>query len=392
MVDEAVAVSDTRVELHLSKPFNALLYTLAVVGIVPEHAYDAKTYGSNPVGSGRYILEQWDKGQQVIFKANPDYYGPAPSMERVVVLFMEEDASMAAASSGDADVAYTAATIVDSANIDGYEVLNCKSVDSRGISLPAIASGATREDGGETYSAGNDVTCSLAVRRAINYGVDRRKIIDNVLNGYGTEAYSVSDGMPWYNPEMEVGYDAEAAIKELEGDGWARAKDGIYAKDGVRASFECYYSASDSVRQAIANEFANQMKEIGIEVKPVGSGWTNDASGIYAHQYTDPVLWGWGANSPTEIYSLYYGGSGSNYACYENDTVDGHLDAALAATAVEDSYPEWQAAQWDGHEGIASQGAATWVWICNIDHLYSRGKGWSSPIRSRILTGMAGRL
>ena len=39
MVDDAVALDDTTVELHLNKPFNALLYTLAVVGIVPAHAY-----------------------------------------------------------------------------------------------------------------------------------------------------------------------------------------------------------------------------------------------------------------------------------------------------------------------------------------------------------------
>ena len=98
MVREAVAVDDATVEIHMSKPFNALLYTLAVVGIVPEHAY-GEGYGANPVGSGRYLLEQWDKGQQAILVANPDYYGEAPKMERVVVVFMEEDASLAAAQS-----------------------------------------------------------------------------------------------------------------------------------------------------------------------------------------------------------------------------------------------------------------------------------------------------
>ena len=92
MVDKAVAVDDETCEVHLNKPFNALLYTLAVIGIVPDGGHDAD-YGSNPVGSGRYMLEQWDRGQQVILKANPDYYGEAPKIERVVVVFMEEDAS-----------------------------------------------------------------------------------------------------------------------------------------------------------------------------------------------------------------------------------------------------------------------------------------------------------
>ncbi len=375
MVEEAVAVSDTVVELHLSKPFNAMLYTLAVVGIVPEHAYDPATYGANPIGSGRYMLEQWDRGQQVILRANPDYYGEQPLMERVVVVFMEEDASLAAAQSGQADIAYTAATLVDAANPTGYSVLNCASVDSRGISLPAIPSGASKDDGGQTYAAGNDVTCDEALRRAINLGVDRASLIENVLNGYGTQAYSVSDAMPWFNPAMKVECDPAAATALLDEAGWAMGADGVREKGGVRAAFSCYYSASDSVRQALANEFANQMAPLGIQVTPVGSGWTTDADGIYAHQYTDPVLWGWGSNSPVEVYSLHYGSSSGNYACYDNAAVDAHLDAALASTTVESSYPEWQAAQWDGQNGFAPQGAATWVWLCNVDHLYFKRDG-----------------
>jgi peptide/nickel transport system substrate-binding protein len=375
MVDVAVAIDDVTVELHLNKPFNALLYTLAVVGIVPEHAYDQATYGAAPIGSGRYMLEQWDRGQQVIFVANPDYYGAAPLMERVIVVFMEEDASLAAASQGSVDVAYTAATLVGSSNPADYSVLNCASVDSRGISLPAVAPGGTKSDGEGEYATGNDVTCDEALRRAINMGVDRQLMIDNVLNGYGTVAYSVSDGTAWYNPQMEVEFDQTAARATLEAAGWELGADGVYAKAGTRAAFSVYYAASDSVRQALANEFANQMAEIGIEVTPVGSAWTTDPSGIYAHQYTDPVLWGWGSNSPVEVYNLYYGPSSGNYAVYENATVDAHLDAALATQTVEESYTEWQAAQWDGTTGVAPQGAATWVWLCNVDHLYFKRDG-----------------
>ena len=95
MVDAAVALDDRTVELRLSRPHNALLYTLAVLGIVPVHAY-GDGYGSAPIGSGRYLLERWDRGQQVVLTANPGYYGAAPAMERVVVVFMEEDAALAA--------------------------------------------------------------------------------------------------------------------------------------------------------------------------------------------------------------------------------------------------------------------------------------------------------
>ena len=47
----------------------------------------------------------------------------------------------------------------------------------------------------------------LAIRRAMNIGIDREEMIKNVLNGHGTAAYSVCDKMPWYNEESEVTYD-----------------------------------------------------------------------------------------------------------------------------------------------------------------------------------------
>ena len=364
MVDKAVAVDDETCEIHLNKPFNAFLYTLAVIGIVPDGGHGSD-YGTNPIGSGRYMLEQWDRGQQVILKANPDYYGDAPKIERVVVVFMEEDASLAAARSGQVDVAYTVATYADQ-QPTGYDLLNCASVDSRGISLPTIAAGATKKQTGEEYPAGNDVTQDLALRRAINYGVNRQTLIDNVLNGYGEVAYSVSDNMPWSSDDMRCEQDISHAKELLDEAGWALGSDGVRVKDGVPAAFDLYYSASDSVRQAIAMEFANQMGELGIKVSPKGASWDD----IYRHQFSDPVVWGWGSNSPIEIYNLNYSTGNGNYACYENATVDAHLNAALANPVIADSYDEWKLAMWDGENGVAPQGAATWVWFANVDHLY----------------------
>lgn len=364
MVKEAVAKDDATVVISMEKPFNALLYTLAVVGIVPEHAY-GDTYGDNPIGSGRYMLEQWDKGQQVILKANPDYYGEAPKIERVVVVFMEEDASLAAAQSGQVDVAYTSATFADK-QPSGYDLLNCASVDSRGISLPTIPAGGSKTDEKGEAAAGNDVTCDLAIRQAINYGVDRDKMIENVLNGYGTVAYSVGDGMPWSSPDMKCATDVEKAKKLLDDGGWAAGSDGVREKNGTRAAFNLYYSAGDTVRQGIAEEFSNQMKDLGIEVSIKGASWDD----LYPHQFTDPVVWGWGTNAPTETYNLFYSKGTGNYACYENAATDAYLDEALAKPKVEDSFGLWQKAQWDGTTGIAPQGDAPWVWFANIDHLY----------------------
>ena len=369
MIEEAVATNASTVEIRLERPYNALLYTLAVVGIVPEHAYGSD-YGAHPIGSGRYLLEQWDRGQQVILVANPDYYGEPPKMQRVVIVFMEEDAALAAVRSGEVDVAATSA-VYSNEVISGYELLACKSVDSRGISLPTLAPGGSKESGGQSYPTGNAVTSDLAIRQALNFAVDRELIVQNVLNGYGTVAYSVSDGMPWSSADMRVETSVEEARRVLEAGGWQAGPDGIFTKDDLRASIELYYPANDSTRQAIANEFANQTKAVGIEVKPVGLAWDE----LYAHQFTDPIIWGWGSNSPAELYNLYHSQGSGNFPCYDDSTIDAYLEAALATPTVEESFALWQRAQWDGSVGEAPSGAATWVWFANIDHLYWQRAG-----------------
>ena len=364
MLDEAVALNENTVEFRMTKPFSIWPYTMAIVGIVPEHAYD-ENYGQNPIGSGRYIMKQWDKGQQVIFEANPDYYGDAPKMKKVTVLFMEEDAALAAALAGQADVAHTAASYADQ-TMDGYGLLAVQTVDNRGFNLPCIM---PEEKDGITY--GNAFTADVNVRRAINIGIDRQEMIDHVLNGYGTAAYSVCDKMPWYNEAGEVAYDQEEAKRILDDAGWLEGSGGIREKDGVKAEFTLMFSSGDSVRQALAEDTANQLKELGIRVTTEGVGW--DVA--YDRAQSDPLVWGWGAHTPMEVYNIYHSLANSGigqaeYSPYANETVDQYMDEALETATLEESYELWQKAQWDGTTVITQEGDIPWIWLCNIDHLY----------------------
>ena len=309
MLDSAEAVDDTTVLFHMTTPYSIWPYTMAIVGIVPEHAYDSATYGSTPIGSGRYTLVQWDRGEQIILEANPDYYGEAPKMKKVTILFMEEDAAFLAVQAGQADLAYTSAVYADQSPA-GYSLLSCESVDNRGINLP---------------TEGNPVTADLAVRRAINIGVDREEMIENVLNGYGTPAYSVCDKMPWYNPASEVAYDPEEAVRLLEEAGWVLGDDGVRVKDGVRAELNILYSTGDSVRQALAADLSNQLAELGIACTTEGVGWDT----AYDRALTTPLVWGWGAHTPMELYNIYHTMPDTGtalYSPYSNPTVDSYMD------------------------------------------------------------------
>ena len=364
MLDYAEATDSTTAVFHMTRPFSIWPYTMAIVGIVPEHAYDSATYGSNPIGSGRYILRQWDRGQQVILEANPDYYGEAPKMRQVTILFMEEDAAFLAAQAGQVDVAYTSATYSDQ-TVEGYSLASYASVDNRGFNLPAVPSG-TDEEG---RTVGNDFTSDVLVRRAINIGVDRQEMIDNVLNGYGSPAYSVCDGLPWYNEASEVEYDPEAAAALLDEAGWTMGDDGVREKNGVKAEMNLLYSTGDSVRQALTADFAAQMEELGISCTIEGVGWDT----AYDRALSEPLLWGWGAHTPMELYNIYHtidGTDSAEYSPYSNSTVDGYMDQALASNDLEESYELWKLSQWDGSTGVTQDGDIPWVWLVNIDHLY----------------------
>ena len=364
MLDYAEAASDTTVLFHMTRPFSIWPYTMAIVGIVPEHAYNSADYGSNPIGSGRYILKQWDRGQQVILEANPDYYGEEPKMKQVTILFMEEDAAFLAAQAGEADLVYTSATYSDQ-SIDGYSLASYASVDNRGFNLPA-AEETTDEEG---RTAGNDLTSDVLVRRAINIGIDRQEMIDNVLNGYGTPAYSICDGLPWYNEASEVEYDPEGAAALLDEAGWIMNGDGVREKDGTKAELNLLYAAGDSVRQALAADFANQLGELGISCTIESVGWDT----AYDRALSEPLIWGWGAHTPMELYNIYHtieGTDSARYSPYSNPAVDEYMDQALACSDLEESYGLWQKAQWDGTTGVTQEGDIPWVWLVNIDHLY----------------------
>ena len=366
-MESAVAQDETTVVVTLSKPTSIFLNTVASVGIVPEHAY-SDDYGMQPIGSGPYKFVEWKPQEQIIFTANENYYGGEPNIKDVTVVFMSEDAALAAVQAGKVDVAYSTATL-GTTEVAGYDIIALPSADNRGFTLPVLPNeGKTTESGAPI---GNNVTCNLEIRQAIAYAIDRQAIADYVLNGFGRPAYSENDGMPWNNPEVQIETDVEYAKKLLADAGWADIdKDGIIEKDGLKAEFTCVYPAGDSVRQAVGMAAAEQIKEIGIKVTFEGMSWDE----IMMRMFSDAVMMGWGSSIPNETYYLYRSEGALlddfyNPEGYMNDVTDGYLNAAMEALTVEEANENWQKAQWDGTTGTAMKGECPWVWIENLDHV-----------------------
>lgn len=367
-LEKVEAKNDTTVIFTLSRPTSVFLNTAASVGIIPEHAY-GEDYGTNPVGSGPWKFVQWNPQEQLILEANEDYYGTVPSIKKVTVVFMTEDAAFAAVRAGEVDAAQTAATLA-TAEISGYHVESVTSVDNRGFTLPMLP-----EEGrvtGSGYPVGNNVTCNLEIRQAIAYAVDRELVAEVALNGFASPCYSENDGMPWNNPEVVIPTDADYARKLLADAGWADSDgDGIVEKDGVRAEFTVLYPSGDSVRQAVAMAAAEQVEDIGIHITVEGTSWDDLAK----RMFSEGVMMGWGAANPYESYCLYYSGGAFgddfyNPEGYQSDATDNYLTAAMESLTTEEAYRNWQLAQWDGVTGTAMKGGCPWVWIVNMDHLY----------------------
>lgn len=366
-IESAVAQDETTVIITLSRPTSIFLNTLASVGIVPEHAYN-DDYGMNPIGSGPYKFVEWRPQEQIMFTANENYYGEAPDIKNVTVVFMSEDAALAAVKAGQVDVAYSVATLATT-QVNGYHVEAIQSADNRGFTLPVLPDeGRTTQSG---VPIGNNVTCNLEIRQAIAYAIDREQIADTVLNGFGRPAYSENDGMPWNNPDVKIETDVEYAQKLLLDNGWTDTDgDGIVEKDGLKAEFKCVYPSGDSVRQAVGMAAAEQLLDIGIKVDIEGMSWDE----IMKVMFSEAVLMGWGSSSPNETYYLYRSEGALlddfyNPEGYQNDITDAYLDAAMSALTVEEANENWKKVQWDGVTGTAMQGECPWVWIVNLDHV-----------------------
>lgn len=369
-LENATVVDNHTVKFILNKPDSTFVDKLAYLGIVPSDSYNNETYGANPVGSGPYKFVQWDKGQQVILEVNPDYYGKKPEFKKLTILFEQNDAAFNAAKNHEVDVAAVPLAYANE-TIDGYNMTLLDTIDVRGISLPAVNNTGNTTEEGIPY--GNNVTSDIAIRKALNYGIDRETIAQGALNGIGVPNYDgIAHLLPWSNPQVANFSDGNVtkAKEILKEGGWVDTDgDGIVEKNGTKASINLYYSSNAPERQAIAISVSEQAKEIGIEVVPIGSNWDE----MDKIKNTDPIVWGFGSTDPSTMMSEYHssmaGVGYSNPAMVNISSVDSHMDKAMTMDRNA-SYAEWSAASWDGSNGISPLGNASWLWVGEIKYGY----------------------
>jgi ABC-type transport system substrate-binding protein len=208
---EAVVLDDYTMEQRLKEPFAPYEQTFFFTQPLPRKAlenYDAAAIRQNPIGAGPYKLAEWVKGDRIVLVRNENYWGPKPTVEKVIYQIVPDTTTrMAMLRAGQLDVAYSP-TPVDVAALEADP--NIKVV--RPLSARMIFVGMNCQKG---------VTKDKRVRQAFNYAVDKKAIAKKVM--FDTVrpldapappmlfGYSPMDRQYDYDPEK-----AKALLKEAD--------------------------------------------------------------------------------------------------------------------------------------------------------------------------------
>lgn len=368
-IDRIDIPEENRIVFTLKEPRSTFAQSqLVEVPIVPKAYYD-DNYKFNPIGSGPYMVAEYQPGEQAIFVVNPYWHGEEPYFKKWTWVLLDENAALAALQSGDVDIVYATPELADKP-IVGCKLFDIEANDVRGLSMPYVKAGAIT-DSPDGYPVGNDITSDPVIRRALNVGVDRQKVVDVALNGHGRPAYSVMDEMPFWNPESVIpDNDPEEAMRILDEGGWLVGKDGVREKDGVRAEFDLYYPTADQLRTNVAVEAANQAQKLGIKINLVGSNW--DEMMTKSHEVS--LLYAGGRHNPNPFYESHHpstaGRGWTNVTFYNNPQVTEYIEKAMNSADLDEATRYWKLAQWDGTTGCSTMGDLPYVWLVRINHTY----------------------
>ncbi len=369
-IENVVAINSTCVKFNLTEPRSTFIYDLRYVGIVPSDSYDNTTYGEHPIGTGPYVLDHWDKGQQAIFKINDNYYGNKPYFTQITLLFPDESTWLELAKTKDVDVVPVATSALDQ-KVDGYQFVEKSAGRAQGIALPYLNdTGIITQD---NYTVGNNVTADKSIRQALNVGINRQEMCDGIFSGHATPEYTGVDTRNYGNDNAKVvDGDINKAKTILKEGGWKDIdNDGIVEKNGTKASFDLYYPPDYLDRQAISVVFAEQAKEIGIEVNLKCANWDT----IYANMYSSATLMQQTSPDPYKsIYQQYHSkemdGFYMNPNLYNNTNADRIMEEAMNTTNLNQSNNLWAKSAYFDNEGWGPAGDAPWVWVANYDYNY----------------------
>jgi peptide/nickel transport system substrate-binding protein len=268
--------------------------------ILPKHIWekqDAKAITKydalDGVGSGPFTLEHLEKGQFARFKANPNYYGGKPAVDRVVLRnFDNPDAMVAALKRGEIDAAED---VPGTAFHQLEKDPNIVTVQGNQGAMEEFAI-----NGGAGLKKPHPALADLRVRQAIAHAIDKKTIVNRVLAGLGTpgETLSTSPNPEWA-PEIPAGqrydFDLDKANAILDQAGYKDTNgDGIREMPGGGRALKFRYAVrtEGDVGPPTAELISGWLRKIGIATTQKVYDDSRLTEVIGKGDY-DLFVWGW---------------------------------------------------------------------------------------------------
>ena len=351
-VAEIIVHNDYEISFVLSEP-NFAFPDYMTMSILPEHLLAGEDmwesdYFKAPIGTGPYKLAEWDVGQAIVMEKNEEYFAGAANIDTVIFKIVTDDNAKALQlQNGELDLAQVtpkdAQAFVDSENLTIYDMATA---DYRGI----------------LYNFWNEYWQNNAdLIPAISYAIDRQAIVDAVLLGEGFTAYSPIQLNKYnYDSVEHYDYDPEKAAAVLASVGCEKDAEGFWCRNGARISFTINATPGDQVRIDMAQIAAQQLQEIGLDVKA-----NVPSDGIdWGGQECCIIGWGSPFDADDHTYKVFGTDKGANYSGYSNADVDKYL--TLARQTDDDA----ERAQYYKQFQIAMAEAPAYTFFCYIDAMY----------------------
>ncbi len=269
-VDAATAPDDTTLVLRFASAQPSLPRFVCELPIVPEHLLRAASSGALrrtrfehvPVGNGPFRFVEHVPGARWVFARNggfPAAMGGPPRLARLVVAVVDEPTTkFAGLVTGELDAAGIAPT--SAARLAGDRV-------ARVVSYPVAFST------GLVFNTRRPPFDDVRVRRAVNASLDRRRIVDVALAGFGTpSAASVPPGFPNAVAVADP-RDARAADSLLDAAGWMRGVDGVRRRAGRPLAVDLLTvgSGDNAVEQLVQADLAARGIRLSIQPREFGA-------------------------------------------------------------------------------------------------------------------------
>ena len=327
-IAEILSPDKFTIKVKLSEPSSVFLFNLARGDsvILPEGQKDLSTH---PVGTGPFKFKSWKRGSKVTLTRFENYYDEGlPYLDEVVFEFIGDvNTRITALRSGDIDaIAYLSSP---------ENAVALKSADSI-----QVLTGVTTWEVILAMNNSRQPFTNPRVRKAINYALDRKEIIEGATFGFGKAIGSL---MSPTNPNyIDLSWlytnDLKKAQELLESAGYP---EGFSVKLTLPATYELSLRSGKII--------ADQLRELGISVEIKKISWAQWLQKVFSGAEYDMTIIGHSEAFDISIYA-----KPDYYFKYENRRLQSVIDRAERETDEEKRRKLYAIAQWIIAEDVPS--------------------------------------